>query len=173
MEFIQNPGGSSSEEAMIEVEDHVDTLKEFVMETLISFGKRLNALEDKHNSDVSDLKEEIGNMSIQISREPGDSCELAQQLETEPKGSSTPVGSLKRSESPICISRFTSLAPKKSKGVVVPIYVDEIQDLSWKERLQTYDRLVLDRKEKLTQAQLAFFLYWFDQNTPLTGRWRF
>lgn len=181
-----------------EIEDSYLSLKEFTLNTLQQFGKRLSAIEKKQSSYEKEVRDDLDRLSQNYedleSRQSSEVSVLREDLDklhssfgdvgqmssgdpraSSPLGTSTPIRDVPKTAttlfaSKITIPQSTQRNPFVSLHKTPPAELEEIRDPALRESLKTYIPKSLDPREKLNKIQVAFVNKWIDDANDVKGR---
>lgn len=135
-----------------EMEDNFITLREFVLQTMDGFRKRITGLEMGHSNDVQGIREDMRRLSDSFTVQP-----VAQQVQVatspfQPQTCSTFINPS------FCVAP-TNIASE----------FDQLPEGELKESLRPHVPKELDSREKLSKLQLAFVLQWIEHHELAKG----
>lgn len=141
------------ESRMEDVEDSVVVFKEFIMEKLSGFEKKILDLQKTCRAEAAELQKELSELS--------DSFNMSS--ESLPPSESTPAPK-KQALIGSSLSRLSTGAKK------IPEEVKDIRDAEVRKLLVPFEPSVMNPREKLTKAQTAYVLYWIDSADDVKGK---
>ena len=152
MQFDMETFAEKLEMKIEDIEDSNCVLKEFVLEKLSEFEKKLDEAEKHQESDVTKLREELVNLSDSLAQ--GSTENL-----TENTKSSTPVASMSGSR-----DNTQSVLEFNSNKVLtgckkIPKELNDVAE-EWREKIKPFAPRILDPRDKVSKAQVAYIHYW-------------